>query len=191
MLETVIAITPFLTGVSGHFRSLKHQVLKIALCVTYWQAGVISAILRLRVQPGGFLTIQTFVSKVPPFNTWEMAGKPRGSLDADWISGESGDAIVLWAASGGTRGKVVSLVASRGNCVWQQSLLTHRTQVSVVTNDKTHLVSWQLIFHAWYHDTTAAHPAQLTFFADAVRSHAYIMKTFYHYITVRVSQSLE
>jgi len=46
VVDTVIAITRFQTQVSWHFHSLKDQVLKIELSVAYWQAGVISAILR-------------------------------------------------------------------------------------------------------------------------------------------------
>jgi len=78
VVETVIAITRFQTGVSWHFRSLKDQVLKIELFVAYWQAGVISAILRLRVRwlfhLAPILT-QSFLLRVPPFQVGEMAGK--------------------------------------------------------------------------------------------------------------------
>ena len=49
VVETVIAITRFQTGVSWHFRSRRDQVLQIVLSVAHWQAGVISPILRLRV----------------------------------------------------------------------------------------------------------------------------------------------
>jgi len=42
VVETVIGITRFQTGVSWHFRSLKDLVLKIELFVAHWQAGVIS-----------------------------------------------------------------------------------------------------------------------------------------------------
>ena len=56
---------------SGHFRSLKDEVLKIELGVAYWLAGMISAILRLSEWlsgAAGFLTTQSLVSRVPPFN---------------------------------------------------------------------------------------------------------------------------
>jgi len=70
VVETVIAITRFQTRVSWHFRSLKDQVLKIELSVAHWQAGVISAILRLRVWWLSHLApilTQSVLSRVPPF----------------------------------------------------------------------------------------------------------------------------
>ena len=45
VVETVIGITCFQTGVSRNFRCLKDQVLKIELIFADWQAGVIGAIL--------------------------------------------------------------------------------------------------------------------------------------------------
>jgi len=78
VVDTVIAITPFQTGVSWHFRSRKDQVLKMELFVAHWQAGVISAILRLRVWWISHLApkmTQSFLPRVPPFQVGEMAGK--------------------------------------------------------------------------------------------------------------------
>ena len=89
-----------------------------------------------------------------------MAGRPWGSQGAARITGESGGVMVLWAASGSTRGKVVSLLASRSNSVWQQSLLTHLAHESVATNHRIHLASWGSIFCAWYPDSKAARLAQ-------------------------------
>ena len=61
------------------------------------------------------------------------------------------------------QGEDVSLVASRGNSVWQRSLLTHLAQAIVATNHRMHLASWALIFCAWYPDATATHLAQHIF----------------------------
>ena len=66
----------------------------------------------------------------------------------------------LRAASGGNRGKVLLLVASRGYSVWQRSLLMHLVQARVATNHRTHLASWALIFRARYPEATATHLAQ-------------------------------
>ena len=153
---------------SWHFRSLKDEVLKIELSVrvTYWLAGMISAILRLSEWlsgVAGFLTTQSLVSRVPPFKIWEMTGRPWGSQGAERISGESGGVMVLWAASGSTRGKVVLVLASRCNSVWQRSLLTHLAQQSVATNHRTHLASWAPIFSAWSPYANAARLAQSIF----------------------------
>jgi len=70
VVETVIALTRFETGVGGHFRSLKDQVLKIELSVAHCEAGVITAILRLRVWWLAHLVpilTQSFLPRVPPF----------------------------------------------------------------------------------------------------------------------------
>jgi len=78
VVETVIAITRFQTRVSWHFRSLKDQLRKIELLVANWQAGVISAILRLRVWWLSHLVpilTQSALPRVPPFQVYEMAGK--------------------------------------------------------------------------------------------------------------------
>ena len=50
---------------------MKDEVLEIELSVAYWLAGMISAILRLSEWlrgAVGFLTTQSLVSRVPPFN---------------------------------------------------------------------------------------------------------------------------
>jgi len=70
VVETVIAVTRFKTRVSWHFHSLNDQVLKIGLPVAHWQAGVISAILRLRVWWLSHLApilTQSGLPRVPPF----------------------------------------------------------------------------------------------------------------------------
>ena len=42
--------------------------------------------------------------------------------------------MVLFDVFEGTRRKVLSLVVSRGNCVWQRALLTHMAQASVLSS---------------------------------------------------------
>jgi len=71
--------------------------------------------------------------------------------------------MVLFDVFEGTRRKVLSLVVSRGNCVWQRALLTHMAQASVPSSHRRVLASWALIFRSWYPDATAAHLGQHTF----------------------------
>ena len=70
---------------------------------------------------------------------------------------------MLLAVSGDTRGKVLSLVACSGNCVWQPALVTRLGGASVATGHKMLLGSWARIFRAWYPDGTGAYLAQHTF----------------------------
>jgi len=94
---------------------------------------------------------------------------------------------MLLAVSGGTRGKVFSLVASRANCVWQRALPTHLVQASVATSYRTLLASWALIFHAWYPNVTAAHLARHTFLLIFKVSFTITFVASYHFGKTRAS----
>jgi len=91
VVQTVIGITHFQTGVSWHFHSRKDQVLKIELFDAQWQAGVISAILRLRVQWLSHLApimTESCLPRVPPFQGGEMAGKRYESYSKGTVNVE-------------------------------------------------------------------------------------------------------
>ena len=95
-----------------HFHSLKDQVLKIELTQLVW-------LVQIKMKSMVEFSLPNHFCQGYPLSKYERWLESH--RDDVWIWSKSGGAMVLRAVSGGTRGKVMSLVASRGKCVWQCS----------------------------------------------------------------------
>lgn len=105
MLQTVIGITHFQTGVNWHFRSVKDRVLNIdlaQLCESDYR-NITSKIKSLvAFSPCAHTNLIIFAKTSPLLSIRDKAGKQwswrvllGGFREVEWMSGESGDMMVL------------------------------------------------------------------------------------------------